>query len=405
YAAAGRDSAEIGRKLEVEAVLDGRVQRAGDQIRLTVQLLRTVDGAPLWAGSFDGQSTNLLTVQKTISEEVAQALTVKLSAEQQRRLKKDYTANTAAFDAYMRGRYFWGKQNRESVTKAIGYFQQAIEIDPTYALAWAGIADSYATLGIPVVMMGMAPQNESINKARAAAERAVELDETLPEAHVALGAAFIILNDAGAHREFERALELNPNLAAAHHYYGLCLLGDGRPAEALPKIERARELDPLSVLINTNVGVTLYRLRRYDEAGAQLRKTLEMDQSFIRARWALGLVYEQQRRFAEAVAELQQAEQLSGGGAVALSALGHVYAVTGRRAEAEQMLTRLFALREQNLASPYHVAAVYAGLGDKEQTFAWLEKVRGTGSVTVLRMDQHFDPLREDSRFADLLRQ
>jgi len=404
YTATGRDPAEIGRKLEVEAVLDGRVQRASDRFRLTVQLLRAGDGSPLWAESFEEQSTNLLSLQKTISEQVARALTLKLTAEQQSRLKKNYTENTAAFEAYVRGRYFWGKQNRESLAKAIGYFQQAIEIDPAYALAYAGIADCYISFAVPQYMMGITPEAEAINKARAAAQRAVELDELLPEAHLMLGAAFFLTGDAAARRELERTLELNPNLAQAHSYYGTALFMEGRHEEGITEIQRARDLDPLSTFFNSNLGLGFHWLRRYDEAVAVLQKTIEMDPNFARAHWGLGLVYEQQKGYDEAIAEFQKAEQLSNGGSVALSALGHIYAVTGRRAEAELILARLLALYEQNLASPYYIAAVYAGLGDKDQAFAWLERIRGTWIVARIGFDHYFDPLRDDPSFADLLR-
>lgn len=404
YTAAGRDPAEIGRKLGVEAVLDGRVQRTGDKLRLTVQLLRATDGAPIWAESFEEQFTNLLGVQKTISEQVAHALTVELTAEQRKRLKKDYTGDATAFEAYVRGRYFWGKQTRESLTKAIGYFQKAVEIDPTYALAYAGMADCYISLAVPVFMMGITPESEAINKARAAAQRAIELDESLPEAHATLGAAFFLLGDAATRGEFKRALELNPHLAQALNYYGTVLYLEGRPEEGLAKIQRARELDPLSAFVNTQLGVAFYRSRRYDKAAAQIQKTLELDPNFIRAHWVLGMIYEQQGRLDEAIAKFQKAEQLSGGSSVALSALGHIYAVTGRRAEAEQILARLLAMHGQNLASPYFIAVVYAGLGDKDQAFAWLGKINHKYLITMVIIEQYFDPLRDDPRFADMLR-
>ncbi len=404
FQSADRNPAEIGRKMGVEAVLDGRVQRVGDQLRLTVQLLRAADGTPLWAESFDEQFTGVLSVQKTISEHVAHALTIKLSAEQQQRLKKDYTSNTAAFEAYVRGRYFWGKQNRESLARAIGYFQQAVEIDPAYALAWAGIADCYVSLAVPVFMMGIEPESETINKARAAAQKAVEMDESLSEARLMLGAALYLMDDAAALRELERAIELNPNQAQGRLYYGTVLFLEGRQEEGLAEVQRARELDPLSAFINTQLGLGFYRLRRYDEANIQLRKTMEMDPNFIRAYWGLGLVYEQQGRYEEAIAEFQKAEQLSNGASVALSALGHVYAVTKRRAEAEQMLARLLALHEQKLASPYIIAIVYAGLGDKDKAFAWLKKINHKYLIAMVINEQYFDPLRDDPRFAELLR-
>jgi tetratricopeptide (TPR) repeat protein len=406
YATAERDPLEIGRRLEVEAVLDGRVQRAGDELRLTVQLLRTGDGAQLWAESFDEQFTNIFAVQRAMSEKIARLLTVKLSDEHRQRLNKKYTENTAAFEAYVRGRFLYGKQDKESLLKAIEHYRQATELDPAYALAWAGMADCYVLLNLPTLTMGITPPEESLIRARAAAEKAVELDESLAEAHVSLGAVIAtwIHDDAAAHREFERAIELNPNLAQAHSYYGMELVGDVRLEEALVELERARQLDPLSPSINTNLGMALSRLRRYDEAAAQFQKTLRMDPNFIRARQGLGQIYEQQKRFDEAIAEFQQAEQLSNGGVVPLGALGHLYAVTGRRAEAERILSRLLDTERQNETSPYYIATVYAGLGDKDQAFAWLEKIKHLRTVRLIKTDPRFDALRDDPRFAALLR-
>jgi tetratricopeptide (TPR) repeat protein/DNA-binding winged helix-turn-helix (wHTH) protein len=405
YTTAERDPLEIGRRLEVEAVLDGRVQRAGDELRLTVQLLRTGDGAQLWAESFDEQGANIFAIQRAMSEKIARLLTVKLSDEHRQRLNKKYTENTAAFEAYVRGRFLYGKQDQESLLKAIEHYRQATELDPGYALAWAGMADCYVLLNLPTLTMGIAPPEESLIRARAAAEKAVELDESLAEAHLSLAAVIAtwIHDDAAAHREFQRAIELNPNLAQAHSYYGMKLMGDARLEEALVELERARQLDPLSPSINTNLGMTLSRLRRYDEAATQFQKTLRMDPNFIRAHQGLGMVYEQQKRFDEAIAEFRKAEQLSGGGIVPLGALGYVYAFTGRRGEAERILSRLLERERENETSPYYIATVYAGLGDKDQVFAWLEKIKHLRTIRLIKTDPRFDSLRDDPRFAALL--
>jgi DNA-binding winged helix-turn-helix (wHTH) protein/TolB-like protein/Flp pilus assembly protein TadD len=403
YAATERDPLALGRKIEVDAVLDGHLQRNDDQVRLTVQLLRTDDGTPLWAESFEEKNSNLFVLQRAVSERLAHALTLKLNADQQRKLKQDYTANAAAYEAYTRGRYFYNKQNKESYEKALGYFRQAIELDPRYALAWAGIADCYNAMSTTVISLGATPHRALFTEARAAAQRALELDESLADAHVALGVAMVETDHHVTHRELERALALNPNLAQAYNVYALELIGDGRVEEALAKVERARELDPLSLSINTARGIVLFRGRRYDEAAAQFRKTLELDPNFARAHFVFGMVLEQQRRYDEAIAELQKAVQLSGGGSVPLSALGHVYASAGRRAEAEQVLARMLELYEQKLAAAFYVAVVYAGLGNKEQAFAWLEKNKGMQILTMLRTDPRFDALRDDPRFAALL--
>lgn len=396
------EALEIGRKLGVDALLDGRYQRLGGQLRLTVQLIRVKDGKPLWAESFEEQSGDLLTVQKTISERLAHALTLKLTAEQRQHLKKDYTANAAAFQAYMKGRFFLAKRVPESIRQALGHFEKAIELDPTYALAYTGIADCYVALGTPQIMMGAQPQQEAFAKVRAAARKALELDATLAEAHASLGVGLLIEDDAAGHRELEHALALNPNYVQAYNYYGTHLLGDGRPADALEKFNRALELDPLSILSNTNLGMALFRLRRYEEAVQQFKKTLEMDENYIRAHWGLGLTYEQMGRYDEARGEFQRLETLSNGGPLAVTALSHLDAVTGRRAEAEQRLTKLLEMQRQGIISGYYVAAIYVGLGDYEQAFAWLAKSKLPAAPGIHKIDAYFDPLRNDPRFPNL---
>ncbi len=405
FSATDRDALALGQKLGVDAVLDGRLQRSGDQVRLTVQLLRTADGATLWAESFEEQRGGLFALQRSVSERLAHSLTLRLTPEQQRKVKKDYTRNAAAFEAYTRGRYFYGKQNKESFEKALGYFRQAIEIDPNYALAWAGIADCYIGQSTTFVMMGALPHNALLAEARAAAERAIALDETLADPHVSLGAVLAEDEGEAPHRALQRAIALNPNLAHAHTVYGLILTGEGRVAEGLAQMERARELDPLSLPINTYRGNILYRLRRHDEAEAQFRKALEMDPSFIRAHYGLGIVLGQQRRYDEAIAELQKALELSKGGSVPLSALGYVYAAAGRRAEAEQALAQLEEKHRQNLVAPLYVALVHTGLGNREQAFAWLEKMKGNHMMRLTMIDERFDLLRQDSRLAALMPQ
>ena len=398
------EALEIGRTLGVDALLDGRYQRLGGQVRLTVQLIRVEDGKPLWAESFEEQADDLLTVQKTISERLAHALTLKLTAEQRQHLKKDYTTNAAAFQAYMKGRFFLAKRVPESIRQALGHFEKAIELDPTYALAYTGIADCYVALGTPQIMMGAQPQVEAFAKVKAAARKALELDATLAEAHASLGVGLLIEDDAAGHRELELALALNPNYVQAYNYYGTHLLGDGLPADALEKFNRALELDPLSILSNTNLGMALFRLRRYEEAVQQFKKTLEMDENCIRAHWGLGLTYEQIGRYDEARSEFQRLERLSNGGPLAVTALGHLDAVTGRRADAAQHLARLLEMQRQAIVSGYYVAAIYVGLGEYEQAFAWLAKSRLPAAPGLHKIDAYFDPIRNDPRFPNLFR-
>lgn len=404
FTAADRDSIELGRKLEVDAVLDGHLQHDGGQVRLTVQLVRIRDGKPLWAESFEAPAGNSFALQRAVSELLAHSLTLQLDDEQKRKLKKDYTANPAAFEAYSRGRYFYGRQNKDSYQKAIGYFKQAIDLDPNYALAWAGLADCYNAQSTTTLSMGATAFQSFTAEARAAAERAIALDENLPEAHLSLVAAVVDEDHELTHRSLDRALALNPNLAQAYNVYTMELIGDARLEEALIKADRARELDPLSLSANTNRGLVLYRLHRYPEAIAQFQKTLELEPNFARAYFGYGMTLEMLGRYDEAVAAFQKCLQLSGGGSVPLSALGHVYAVSGRRAEAEQVLARLLELHEQKLTVPFYVSLVYAGLGDTEQAIAWLEKQKShMRFMAMAKTDARFDSLRGDSRYLALI--
>ncbi|MGH9802435.1 MAG: tetratricopeptide repeat protein, partial [Blastocatellia bacterium] len=274
----------------------------------------------------------------------------------------------------------------------------------SYALAYAGLADSYVTLATPYVTLTGRKGNEHWGKAKAAALKALEIDESLAEAHASLGAVYAPDDDAAAHREFDRAIELNPNYASAYSFYAICLIGDARLEEALAKIKKARELDPLSVAINTNQGMVLCRLRRPDEAIAQLRKAEELDPNFMRMRWGLGLAYEQKAQFDEAIAEFQKAVKLSNGGILALAGLGHTYAMAGRRNEANQVLAQILEKVEKGEKNAYYLAAMYAGIGDKENALSVLETSRGNYARKMLRFDHFFDPLRSDPRFQALLR-
>jgi DNA-binding winged helix-turn-helix (wHTH) protein/TolB-like protein/cytochrome c-type biogenesis protein CcmH/NrfG len=404
YSASEKSLKQIGDELGVEAVLEGRVQREGDQLRLTVQLVRAATGAPLWAGSFDEQFTHIFTVQRAISEKVAQALTLKLNAEQQQRLGKNYTANTAAFQSYIRGQYFWNQRTPDSLRQAITHFERAIADDPAYALAYAGIADCYLTFATAEILMSGMAQSDELQKAKAAALKSLELDDTLAEAHTALAAVLAVTGDPASHREFERAIEINPNYATAYNFYCIRLMGDGQFDEALKKIKRAAEIDPLSAAINTNFGMALYRQRRYDEALQQLNRSLELNPNFPRTHYAIGMVYGQQRRYDEAIKELERTVELSQGSAVSLAALAHAQALSGRRQQAEQILPRLLGMFDRGQVSPYYVAMVYAGLGQHDQAFAWLEKLTRKDNLGLLQKDQAFDSLRADPRFAEVVR-
>jgi DNA-binding winged helix-turn-helix (wHTH) protein/tetratricopeptide (TPR) repeat protein len=403
YVNAKQEPLAAGREMNVDALLEGSIQHDGERVRITVQLVRVSDGAPLWAESFDEQFTNLFAAQTAISERVVRALTLKLTSEQQRQIGKHYTENAEAFQAYIKGRYFWNRRSPDSFRKALAYFQQAIEIDPTYALAYAGVADCYIVLGTPQSIAGGTPDRDAYKKARAAALEALRLDDTLAEAHASLAATLSNEDDEAAHREYERAIELNPNYATTYSFYAMDLLGDARPDEAIKMSERAFEIDPLSPPVNTTYGIVLFRLRRYDEAIEQFRKTLEINPDHARAHWGLGLAYEQKGMYTEAISELQRSLALSGGSPVTLSSLAHVYGVSGRRKEAQEALKQLLDLHAKHLVLAYYVAAAYAGLGEKQPALAWLENHPGELFVGLLQLDQQFDGLRDEPRFQALL--
>jgi Tfp pilus assembly protein PilF len=382
--------------------LEGSIQRAGDRVRVTVQLVSVRESRPLWAHTFDEQLTDIFTVQDSISAQVAQALTLKLTGEEQRLLAKRYTQNVEAYQAYLRGRYFWNKRNEESLNKSIVYFNEAIARDPAYALAYAGLADAHSVIGF--YQFGKLPPQESFQKAKAAALKALEFDDSLAEAHASLALAVgdVDQDDAAAEREFKRAIELNPNYATAHHWYSDFLALSGRHTEAMNEIKRALELDPLSLVINATLGERLYQARQYDEAIAHLRRTLEMDSNFGPAHYLLGLALEQKGFYDEAIAELSKARTLSGNNPWMVSALGHTLALSGRKADAQRVLGELRELEKARHVTPYDFAVVYQGLGQSEQAVEWLQKLPKDKIRRALKDDPRMDALQQDQRFQKL---
>ena len=402
YAAADRDSVEVGRELGVEAVLEGSIQREGENVRVTVRLISVRDRRALWGGQFDERFNGILDVQDAISQKVSESLALNLSEEQRKSLLKRYTNNTEAYHLYLKGRHFWNKRTAEGLRRAIEFFRQAIDEDPRYALAYAGLADAYSMLG---EYTGRAP-GEYRTQAKAAATKALEMDDALAEAHASLG--YLRMRDwdwAGVEGEFKRALEINPNYATARQWYSIFLELTGRPEEAVAEAVRAQELDPLSLIINESLGARLLFARRYDRALAQLKKTLEIDQNFAQAHHTLGDTYLQTGMFEEALGELQRARQLDDNPWVVAS-LGHAYAVAGRGDEARGMLAELEGRSEQSRVPPEEVARVYAGLGERDRAFAWLERAceERSAHLAFVKVDPAWGALRSDPRFADVMR-
>ena len=398
------DPAALGRELEVDAVLEGNIRRAADTVRVTVQLVSVQSGAQLWASKFDEKASDVFTVEDRVSARVSEALTLNLSGSEKERLAKRYTENTEAYQAYLKGRYFWARGTTETLYKAIEYFQQAIRIDSGYALAYTGLADTYSALGNARV--GVQPPNEVMPHAKAAALRALELDDALAEAHVSLATVLMRydLDWSNAEKEYRRALELNPTDARMHQWYASLLSARGRHDEALAEIERARQLDPVSVVINSVSGMLLFNAHRYDEAITSLLKTLEMDPAYGLTRGYLGAVYEQKGMLPQAIEAFKINAETNR--EMNLQPLGHAYAVAGKRAEALAILDELKKLSKQRYIPAYYMAVVYTGLNDKTQAIEWLEKgyQERSGALNFINVDPRFDVLRGDPRFKDLLR-
>jgi len=393
---------EIARELHVDAVVEGSVARSGDHVRISAQLIEAATDRHLWAKSYERDLSDVLQMEGELARAVAREIQVKLTPQEQTRLTSARTVNPEAHDAYLKGRYYMNKTTEENVNKGIKYFQHAISIDRGYASAYAGLADAYYLLS----NLRLPPQ-EAMPKARAAATKALELDQTLADAHTSLAVvkAFYDWQWPEAENEFKRALKLNPSYAPAHVWYGSLLSDLGRHDEALAEIQRALEIDPLSVNTSERLGETYYWRRQYDLAIEQYRKTLEMDPSFFPAHWGLGWAYEQKGMLKEAIAEDKETVRLGGGlGASAL--LGHAYAVAGKKSEAQQILRQLKSQSGKSFVSAYDIATIYVGLGEKERALTLLEdgyEQRAEGLVW-LKVDPVFDSLRSDPRFQDLLR-
>lgn len=393
---------EAGRELRVEAVLEGSVQRDGERLRVTARLLRVSDGASLWAGTFDAESPDIFAVQDSIASQVSRSLS--LGARGPRTNSKRYTENTEAHHEYLRGRYFWSKWTEEGYRRSIEHFERAIELDPAYALAHAGLADSYNMLGD----WGYLRIEEAYPKARAAAETALEIDDEMPEPHAALAFALMMYywDWAGAEREFRRALELNPNHVNARSRYGVFLAWTGRTDEAKVELARALETEPFNVSLVGMQGIPHFYAREYDEAVRRHRVAVGMDANFLYGRYWLGRALVQRGDYEEAIAEFKKAVEMSGGTGVMIGQLGHAYAVAGRRAEALKVIEELKEMSERRHVSPFVVATIYAGLGDRDSALEWLEKAheRRDDWMITLATEPHFDRLRPDPRFQNLLR-
>jgi DNA-binding winged helix-turn-helix (wHTH) protein/tetratricopeptide (TPR) repeat protein len=405
YTGRRNNTLTLGRKLNVDAILDGTVQHADDRVRVTVQLIRLESGKTIWSGKFDEHFTDIFAVQDSISEQVAGALALRITGAERKRLRKRHTENTEAYQMYLMGLFFWKKRTKDGLIKAVAYFQQAIKEDPSYALAYALLADSYFWIAYSEV--DTATRKERFEQSRSNALKALELDPFVAEAHAVLGTVKVKhdRDPAGAEKSFERAIALNPNCAMAHARYTLFLAAMGRLNESLQKVRRAQELDPVSPDANASLANVLYLARNYDEAIRYCERALALEPNFLDALVLLGLSYEQKGMLPDAIDQFRKAKDANAESTEPLELLAHTCAISGQKDEARALLTELQSSRKPNSLHPYHVALIYAALNQKDQAFEWLAKpyANWTERLRMLRFDPRMDRLKADSRFAAIV--
>jgi len=394
---------QIGQQLNVRTVLEGNVRKAGNKIRISVQLINTADGFLLWSEQYEREIKDIFRIQDEISLSIVKALKIKLIGETEKNIFKNYTENVEAYSDYLKGRYHWNKRTAEALKKSIEYFDQAIEEDPQYAPAFAGLADAYIILGL----YGASPPQFVMPKAKAAASKALEIDRDLAEAHISLGCIKSVYDWdwRGAEEAFRAGIELNPNYAIAHHWYAInYLTPHGRFDDAIKEINRALDLDPISLVINTTVGLVHYFARQFDSAIDVFRKTLEVEPNFAMAHFFLGQTYTQKKMFNEALAKFEEANRLFGGSTNMKATYGTAAALAGKKDKAAEILDSLLETSREKYVSSYDIAAIYAGLGSRDKAFEWLEKAIDEHSYLLiyLNVDPILDGLRDAKRFKDI---
>lgn len=398
------DPQSLGRELNVGAVITGRVVRRADTLTVAVEMVDTASGLRLWGERYSRKAEDLLAIEDDIGKQITQQLRASLGGKASSRTRRPRTRNTAAYEAYLKGRYYWSKRTEAELRKGAECFEQAIALDPSYALAYAGLADFYIILG----WYSYVAPCESYPRAKAAATRALQIEPNLAEAHTAMGFISLLYDweMRAAEKHFRRAIELNPGYAPGHHWYADFLAANGRLEESWREAQRAHELEPLSLIINWNLGWIRYFSRQYDEAVAQFRNTLELDPNYLVAYMFLGQPYVQQQRYDQAEEAFQRAVELSGRAAVSLALLGHSQALAGRRDVARALLAELEEKSKHAYTSPIFFAWIHLGLGDKDLAQSWLEKAIEERSnwLAWLAADPRYDSLRGDPRFCDLVR-
>lgn len=394
---------QIARELNVDAIVEGTVQRSGDRVRITSQLIHAPTDRHMWAGTYDRELKDVLALQDEVARAIANEIKATLTPQEQKSLTAVRPVNPEAYEAYLKGRYYWNKRTADGIKKASGYFQQAINLQPNYGMAYSGLADCNSGLA----WHGFAAPNEVLPIAKASALKAIEIDPASGEAHASLALALSHQRNWGAaENEFKRALQLNPGYANAHHWYGDYLSVVGRHEEALAEAKRAFELDPLSPMINTWLGYRYYYSRHYDQAIEQCRKILDFDPTFAAAHLLLGQAYLQKGLHAQAISELQTATTLSGDSPIYLAQVGAAYSAGGRNAEALAVIVQLQKVARQSYVSSYGLAQIYAALGDKQHAMKSLESAYDEGAVWLqyLKVDPALDSLHSEPQFQDLAR-
>ena len=396
---------QIAQELQVDWIVEGSVLHSGSRVRITAHLIEAATDRQFWSHTYEKDLSEVLALQSAVATDIATQVRVTVTTAERSRITRAHRVDPEAYDAYLRGRHFWNKRTREDLKRANGYFRAAIDKDPTYARAHAGLADTYALLGT-IGYDVMAP-GDAMPKARAAAIRALDMDDSIAQAHASLG--YVKLSYqwdwVGAEQEFKKAIALEPSYATAHHWYGHCLLAMGRMDDAAGRMGRALELDPLSVPCNLGVGWSFYYQRKYPEALAQYQRTLEIAPDLPMVLYELGLAYQNLGRLDDALVTFLRASALSGGEAAAVMLLGQVYALLGRKTDAERARVTLEEMSRHQYVPPLYTAFVYAGEGTTDQAFEWFERAFAERSnyMIYLGVEPSLDGLRADSRYADLM--
>jgi TolB-like protein len=399
------DLMQTARELDVEFLLVGRVLLRGDRLRVQAELIDCVRDAQIWGQSYTRRPSCLLAMEDEIAREILTQLRPKFGDAELRRITRHDTDNAAAYQHYLKGRYYWNKRTSEDLTLGIQHFHKALEEDPEYALAHSGLADSYIALGT----FGVLSPREIFPLAKASALRALEIDSGLAEAHTSLATACACYDWdwASAEEHFRFAIRIDPAYSIAYHWYGYCLCGYGKLSEGISLLERAQQLDPLSLMIQTQVGSAFYAAREFDRGEAACLAVLAMDSRFWTAHWFLGLIYQQKGLMEQASAVLEHEVELSDSNTLALGSLAHHYGLTGKRRRAVSLLNRLKRQSERKYVNPWCIALAFAGLNDWEETLVWLQRAyqqRSPSLALWLKGDPRLDPLRSDPRFRSLVR-